>query len=101
MTVLVLVTVALSVTDWFDALTTTTLFAVVVVVFAGTIRVYAIPPTIAFPALSVAFTLNLYVPVVVGVPLILPLLSMDKPGGSVPLSNAYEYGLVPPLATTV
>ena len=51
---------------------------------------------------SVTRAVKLYVPLVVGVPEIVPvpLLSV-RPGGSEPLSSDHAYGLVPPVAASV
>src|SRR5579864_9374308 len=78
--VLVFVTVALSGTVWTEALNTATALVATVEVLPGTIvMLYAMPPTFGGTVLSVALMLKLNVPAVVGVPVILPPLSTDKP----------------------
>jgi hypothetical protein len=51
-------------------------------------------------ALSVTFTVKLYVPAAVAAPEIRPDELSVNPGGKVPL-DVHVYGLVPPLASTV
>jgi hypothetical protein len=54
------------------------------------------------PLKSVTFTVNVYPPIVVGVPLITPVLPLSvKPGANVPDANANVYGEVPPDAEIV
>ena len=53
------------------------------------------------PALSVTWTMKLYDPAVVGVPLKAPLELKLKPGGRVPLATVQVYGAVPPDAVNV
>ena len=56
----------------------------------------------AQPLASVAVIEKLYVPTVVGVPVIEPVAGFsDSPVGSAPLETMYAYGAVPPLADTV
>jgi hypothetical protein len=51
---------------------------------------------------SVALTVKLYVPAVVGVPEMTPVLPDNlKPAGSAPPLIAHVYGVVPPLAASV
>lgn len=55
-------------------------------------------------ALTVSFAVivKLYVPVIVGVPVIAPLLAFRlKPVGKLPTVTVYDNGPVPPVATTV
>src|SRR5437588_7558290 len=49
-------------------------------------------------ALSLTFTVKLYVPPVDGVPDKLPVLESDRPVGNVPEANDQAYGGVPPVA---
>jgi hypothetical protein len=54
----------------------------------------------SLPALLLASTEKLYVPAVVGVPEIVPLLKRFKPAGSAPLSRLHVMG-ASPLALSV
>src|SRR5260370_15052766 len=53
------------------------------------------------PFASVTFTVKLYVPATVGVPLRFPLLVSDTPGGSEPLATDQVNGLTPPDSVSV
>lgn len=50
---------------------------------------------------SVAWTVKLYAPAVVGVPVIAPVLLRESPMGRLPLEIAYEYEPEPPVADIV
>ena len=51
-------------------------------------------------ALSVAFTVKLAVPAVVGVPEMVPLVPRLSPAGSVPVDTDHVYGGEPPVAAS-
>ena len=53
------------------------------------------------PAASVACTVKVKVPAVVGVPVSAPPVASVNPGGSVPVTRVNEYGPVPPEAVNV
>ena len=55
----------------------------------------------AAAALSVTFTVKLYVPPVPGIPDRLPVLEIDRPVGNVPEANDQLYGGVPPVAENI
>jgi hypothetical protein len=61
-----------------------------------TINVYAASPK--QPALSVARTVKLALPAVVGVPVSWPSAASDSPCGSAPETSVNVYGEMPPLA---
>ncbi len=48
--------------------------------------------------MSVAFTVGLKVPVLVGVPEITPVVDRDRPAGKAPATRDHEYGGTPPVA---
>jgi hypothetical protein len=50
---------------------------------------------------SVAFTVKVENPAVVGVPEIVPLVERVKPAGKDPELTLHEYGVVPPVAANV
>jgi hypothetical protein len=50
---------------------------------------------------SVTFTVNWYVPAVVGAPEMVPSGPSDRPGGRLPEATAQVYGAVPPTAPSV
>ena len=65
-----------------------------------TVTVYPIKPV--QPAKSVAVTMKLNTPAVVGVPVMAPVAPLSaSPVGRAPLVMAYVYGAVPPEAVTV
>jgi len=72
---------------------------VVIASDATTVRLKVL--VIVAGALSVTRTVKLYVPAVVGVPVIAPALESASPGGRVPDEIAHVYGGIPPLAASV
>ena len=70
------------------------------VVIAGTAAITMLKDTVLFPAEFVALTEKLYVPIVVGVPEISPVVAFKlKPGGSVRLEIVQVIGAVPVAAS--
>ena len=61
------------------------------------LMVYCCEPVLGNCEESVAVTVNVELPWVVGVPLMVPLpASSDSPGGRLPAVTEYRYGPVPP-----
>ena len=92
---------ALSVAEY--AVPTVPFASVVVEIFTGGYATTSdnVPLTPVSPYASVAFTVNVLVPALVGVPEIAPALDSVSPVGSAPLPSAYVSPPAPPVAATL